>query len=84
MGLVYEQTASGDEVREVIEKRLMPVLTGVKLEVAVGAMCSVMLSQMYEGLTEQQLLEGIKGITGWMVTYLSSLDEASTQPALVN
>lgn len=76
MGLVYESSSSGRDVKEVIDTRLMPALTGLPLDLAVGAMCTVMLTQMRDDITEDQLFQGVKGVTGWMVTYLSSLDDA--------
>ncbi len=80
-GLVYEAQSTGAEVQDVIISKLLPVLTGMRLELAVSAMCTLMLAQMCPTITPDQLVDGVKGMSGWLVTYVSGLDAPQTERA---
>lgn len=63
-GLIYEGHSSGKDVQDLIDTRLMPALQGVDLDLAVGAMCCMIMQQMCPTLTPDQLYEGVRSIRG--------------------
>lgn len=80
--MIYEGASSGADVQALIDTKLMPALQGVDLDLAVGAMCCMIMVQMCPTMTTEQLYEGVRGISGWLCTYVAGLD--ATTPAVVN
>lgn len=74
METVYSLETSGKDVQEVIDTKLLPALTGMRLELAMSAMFALALQQVYPPISAEQVADGVKGMSGWLVTYVSGLD----------
>lgn len=73
---VIEAQADGKAVFDLAEK-IATSLDGTSLEIAVAALLTVILTNMRDDLTDDQLIEGVRGTSGWICTFLSTLDPAA-------
>lgn len=81
MDTVTEASVTGADVNAVVNDKLLPALTGVNLAVVQCACISLLLTQFYPAITEEDLTEGIQSVSGYMVTWLSALDDRLTAAA---
>lgn len=72
-GILYEVQNDGADVQNVVNNKLLPALAGMRMELAIASMCTMMLQQMCHNITEEQIQEGVKGMSGWLMTYVIGL-----------
>lgn len=73
--VIHEVHPSIDDVHGLID-RLSPIIDGVPMETVAAAFLMLIILSQDDEVSETQLAEGIKGASGWIVTYLTSLHEA--------
>lgn len=69
---IHEVTASSEEVNACIDTLIGPALEGVKREVGICAMLTCVMLAMYPEMSEADLIEGLRDISGYIVTFISS------------
>lgn len=72
--VIQEGNVSGADVHEFMEGVLLPAIEGHPLDVVCAAFFTTLLLSMHDNLTEEQLVEGVKGGSAWLVCYITSLD----------
>ena len=61
-----------------LAKKVADVIDGCALEDAMGALLTLLFTSLSPDITEDQLIEGVKGASGWMVTYLAAIDPSAS------
>ena len=79
---VISTMVPGELIQEFVDKKLQPIMIGERLDVAAAAMLWIILTNMMPDITAEQVATGISSVAGYMVTYLSGLND--TTPMVVN
>lgn len=80
-GAITEREIKGADVEAVMKEKLLPVLAGMDMGLACSAIFGFALIQQYPDITSDELDEGIKGLSGYAVTFLDSLDDRREKAA---
>lgn len=74
---VVEALTSTADVRDVLVGKLLPALEGIPTETAIAAMLSCVILCMKEDVSEEELVEGVLGASGWIVTFLADIEDTA-------
>ena len=81
--MIQETAASGPEVQDLIDK-VEPILAGSPRLTVVIACYAISLMVQRQNISQTELLDGIKGLSGWAATYLEGLRTEPLAPELLN
>ena len=77
-GSIIKVMTDVEDINRFVQDKLQPALNGEEFSLVNASLLSVLLWQQGpRDMTLDELIEGIKGASGWIVTYLSSLRDES-------
>ena len=71
--------ASGAEIERIIKTKIGPSVVGEGVGVTFIALLAYAAHTMRSSITADELSEAVKGMSGWLVTYLSTLPTEEQQ-----
>lgn len=71
---VISTIVPGHLIQDYINQKLLPIVTGERLDVVAASMLTVIFTNMMPDITAEQLAEAVQGTAAYMVTVLSGLD----------
>ena len=71
---VVQVSTSFDEINQFISTTLKPAIDGTPFGLVNATFLAILVQQQAPvDLTEEELIEGVKGASGWITTYVSTL-----------
>ena len=75
--IIHETRVKGEEVSEFIKNSLIPVVAGKDFRLVVAGFLMVIVDSMRSDLSDEEVVEVIRDVTGYMVTRVSSIRDTS-------
>ena len=81
--MIIQTTATGEEVKTIINQRLLPAIVDLERSPVLMALMTLTLTLMKPSITADELIEGVRGLSQWACLFLET-DSLTDETLRVN